>query len=104
MSDEKDEPAIDLFDDAVLDELSHRGEAIYKERLQSTLEPEHNGETVAIHLDSGDYVLAGRYTEAMRVLRERHPEGLMMARHIGPLDEDSPLARRLMRAKRPVTK
>src|SRR5205823_2745285 len=41
-----------------LDAVSQRGLAIYESRLKKVLEPEHNGETVAIHVESGDYAVA----------------------------------------------
>lgn len=89
---------------AMMEEVSRRGEAIYRERLQGTLEPEHNGEYVAIHVDTGDYALASRYGEAIRQMQERHPQSLLAIRHVGPVTADSPLARLLSRDALPSAK
>jgi hypothetical protein len=64
--------------------IEERGQAIYDERLKAILEPEHSGHAVAIHLDSGDYVVHRNWAMAMRELRRRHPEGEVYALFIGP--------------------
>jgi hypothetical protein len=38
-----------------LSELSVKGLTIYNDRLKALLEPEHNNEWVAIHVDTSDY-------------------------------------------------
>lgn len=37
--------------------IVRRGHAIYIENLRAVLEPEHNGKTVVIDIDSGKYVV-----------------------------------------------
>ena len=56
----------------------------YAERLRPVLEPIHNGEAVAIHRDSGDYVLGATHTTARRSLQVRYPEGLIATLTVGP--------------------
>jgi hypothetical protein len=46
-------------------EMSERGRALYEKQLKSTLEPAFNGQTVAIHLDSGDYAVAPNAPDVM---------------------------------------
>lgn len=78
----------EVLDEATTaDEIIERGQAIYNETLQPILEPEHNGQAVAIHVDSGDYAIARNGTRARHLLRERHPEGLTYSQYIGPLSD-----------------
>ncbi len=72
-----------------LDQISARGWAIYEEKLKAILEPEHNGQIVAIHLDSGDYEVAKYSRPAWTALRARRPHGLLMITDIGPAKIDS---------------
>ena len=70
---------------AGLDPVSLRGLAIYQESLKSLLEPEHNGEAVAIHVDTGEYAVARNHTLALRALLERfEPDGKVVTLTIGP--------------------
>jgi len=78
-----------------LERLSEQGQAIYDERLKAVLEPEFNGQEVAIHLDSGDYEVAKNATYARRALRARQPTGLILTTNIGPGKLDS-LALRML--------
>lgn len=72
-----------------LELLSAKGNAIYDQTLKALLEPRYNGQIVAIHLDSGDYEVAGNSPTATRALRARHGSGLMMITDIGPARIDS---------------
>lgn len=77
-----------------LDEVTQRGLEIYNGRLKSLLEPAQNGRVVAIHVDTGDYVVADSSPEALRAMRKIHPTGLLFRYTIGPA-EDYGLARRM---------
>lgn len=66
------------------DEISRRGQAIYDERLKPLLEPAHNGQSVAIHLETGDYVVERNWSRAIRKLRETHKDGFVYSLFIGP--------------------
>jgi hypothetical protein len=70
-------------DEDGLDDVARRGIAIYNEKLRAFLESAHNGKSVAIHLDSGDYALAETSNKAMLKMREIHPEGLLLLHVIG---------------------
>ena len=72
-----------------LDRISKVGRAIYEEKLKDVLEPAHNGQVVAIHLDSGDYEIARYSRSAWTALRARRPDGMMMVSDIGPAKVDS---------------
>lgn len=77
-----------------LDDVTRRGLEIYWDRLKPLLEPTHNGEVVAIHIDTGDHVVADSSPEALRAMRRVHPAGLLFLYTIGPA-EDHGLARRM---------
>ena len=66
-------------------DLAERALEIYSSRLREQLEPEHNGEAVAIHVDSGDFALGRGHMEAMRHLRSRHArDGRIVILTVGP--------------------
>ena len=77
-----------------IDDVTRRGLAIYRDRLQSLLEPDHADDVVAIHLDTQDYVVAPSSPEALRAMRRVHPSGLLFLYTIGPAS-DHGLARRM---------
>ena len=85
----------DLFNEDVLDALSERGMALYREKIQPVVEPEQNGKHIAIHLDTGDYAVAANGPDAWRAMRARQPEGLIMTTIIGP-DQMDQLAYRML--------
>ena len=68
--------------------LCENGRDIYDSKLKAILEPEYNGKVVAIHLDTGDYEVAGNSPTASRAIRARHPSGLLMVTDIGPAKMD----------------
>ena len=75
--------------------LAERGSRIYDERLKAILEPGRNGEWVAIHTDTGDYALGKNSPTALRALRSKQPEGLVVTMPVGPDREDPTLYRML---------
>ena len=69
--------------EAELAEAAERGHALYEQALKTVLEPDENGHTVAIHPDTGDYLVALDWTKAWQTLRGRHADGLIMTLTIG---------------------
>ena len=67
-----------------LSELGEWAIQFYAERLRPVLEPEHNGDAVAIHRETGDYALGESHTLARRRLKERHGDGLIATLTVGP--------------------
>jgi hypothetical protein len=59
------------------------GEAIYQQRLQSELEPAHQGDIVAIEVESGEYFLGKSVVEAIKKARTRHPDKLFYLVRVG---------------------
>src|SRR5687767_806490 len=74
-------------DDGVLDDLSRRGLWIYENKLQALLEPHHNGEALAIHVESEDFTVARSTGQAMREIRRLHPVGELVLLKIGTTPE-----------------
>ena len=66
-----------------LSEVTLRALALYRDTLQAELEPEQVGRGVAVHPDSGDYIIADTPTHAGHAMRVRHPEGGTVTLRIG---------------------
>lgn len=86
---------ISLVTDEQVERLSDLGAAIYAQRLQALLEPAHNGEWVAIHVDTGDYAVGKNSPRALDALRTSHLAGLVVTLLVGPEREDPTLYRML---------
>ena len=50
-----------------LSALGQEGLAIYEASLKHILEPDHNGEAVAIHVDTGDYAIGQSHSTALTI-------------------------------------
>jgi hypothetical protein len=84
--------------DALMDELGRRGDEIYAE-LRDLVEPAHNNQFIAIHVDSGKSEVARSSGAAMRAVRARHPlDGRLYIRKIGDEPEYG-LAARILALK-----
>ncbi len=91
-------PQSNIVSDEYRAELAAKGQALYETKLKSLLEPTHNGEYIAIHVDTGDYALGPSWIDAKRILRQRHPrDGRVIGRKIGSEPEYG-LAARLLAA------
>jgi hypothetical protein len=74
--------------DEMLSDATQKGRAIYSDKLQAILEPDHDGEFVVIHVDSGDYQLGKTLTKALDTMLERHePDGRLFGMKVGPEPE-----------------
>ena len=77
-------------------DIARRGRALYETKLKAVLEPEFNNCFVAIHPDSGEYVVADSTGNAMRAIRRNRPQGRLYLTKIGPEPEYGLTARILM--------
>ncbi|MGO8670322.1 MAG: hypothetical protein ACLQVD_02995 [Capsulimonadaceae bacterium] len=77
-----------------LDDSESLSWRIYNDKLRATLEPQHNGELVAIHIESGDFEIARSSPQAWKALRKRQPTGQIDVIDIGPVAVDNSLALR----------
>ena len=57
-------------------EVAMRGETIYRERIQSLVEPAKRGSFVVIDVESGDYEVGASDVEATRRLMDRRPDSV----------------------------
>ena len=71
-----------------LSQLTRKAIEIYDRELKGKLEPEHNGQGIAIHPDSGDYAIARSPTAAGLELRNRYRGGTVTTRIGPPTDAD----------------
>ncbi len=79
-----------------LTDLSRQGLALYEAKIKALLEPQHDGQFVAIHVDTEDYAVGRSSSAATRALLKRHPvDGRLVVRKIGPEPEYG-LAARLL--------
>ncbi len=76
-----------------LSNVTMRAMTLYYERLREELEPEQIGRGLAIHPDSGDYLVADTPTHAGHAMRKRHPEGGTVTLRIGLKPDPALLAR-----------
>ncbi len=65
------------------DDLIREGKAIYQERLEHLLEPDHAGKYVAIEPESGDYYLGRTMSEAYEQASAAHPEKRFYLARVG---------------------
>lgn len=56
--------------------LTAKGKEIYNEKLKDVLEPKHNGEIVAIEVESEDYFLGDSVAEAAEKAKRKYPDRL----------------------------
>ena len=83
-----------MTDQKVLHELSRVGNALYESRLKPLVEPNYDGQYIAIHIDSEDYAVGKSTASAIRSLKARHPtDGRIYLRKIGEEPEFSLAAR-----------
>jgi hypothetical protein len=83
--------------ESLLSPLAEQGRAIYEGTLKALLEPVHDGEAVAIHVDSGDYAVGNSHHDAAHMLLSRHePDGRIVTLTIGaPTNSDLRLITRV---------
>ena len=68
-----------------LSELAKLGMKFYEEKLKPILEPEHNGEFVAIEPYSGQYFLEKRKLDAILKARAEMPDKLFFLAKVGTI-------------------
>ena len=64
-------------------EIAVKGQAIYDRALKHVLEPVHNGEFVALDVDTEAYVLAPTAGEALHLAQEKSPGKVFFLARVG---------------------
>ncbi len=75
------------------DEVAERGERLYRDQLQTAVEPGNVGRFLVMDILSGDYEIDDRDIAATNRLEQRRPDGILYGLRIG-----YPAAYRLGRA------
>ena len=65
------------------DEVARLGKAIYERDVRRQVETDHDGEVVAIDVDSGGWALGGNAIAASESLRGRHPDAEVWLMRVG---------------------
>lgn len=63
--------------------IVERGEAIYRDRIQSLVEPQEKGKYLVLDLDSGEYEIDQDEVTATKRALARHPNGTLLTLRIG---------------------
>ena len=64
-------------------EVAIRGEAMYRERIRSLVEPARKGSFVVIDVESGEYEVGAGDAAATRKLLDRRPDAVTYAIRVG---------------------
>ena len=64
-------------------EVAIRGEAMYRERIRSLVEPATKGSFVVIDVESGEYEVGAGDAAATRKLLDRRPDAVTYAIRVG---------------------
>jgi hypothetical protein len=64
-------------------EIAAQGEAIYREQIQSKVEPTEKGKFVVIDVETGDYEIDAGDAAATRRLLERRPSAVTYGVRVG---------------------
>ena len=73
-----------MSNQALLAELDREGNALYESTIKSIVEPQFEGQFVAIHVDSDDYAIGKSTAKATRALRKKQAiNGRIYIRKIG---------------------
>ena len=65
------------------EDAARRGDEIYDQDVRAKLEPQHNGEIVAIDLDSGAWEVGPDQDTAAKRLESRLPDPQIMVMRVG---------------------
>jgi len=65
------------------EEIAHRGEAIYQERIRPLVEPDHHGDYVVISIDTGEYALDPVLIDALMRADGAFPNSLLHTVRVG---------------------
>ena len=65
------------------EEAARRGDEIYDRDVRSQVEPQHNGEIVAVDLDTGAWEVDPDEITAARRLEARHPDAQIWVVRVG---------------------
>lgn len=65
------------------DEIVRRGQEIYEREIRPRVEPEHEGEYLAVDIETGHYEIDPDVMEAAKRVQAAHPDGSRYLLRIG---------------------
>ena len=65
------------------DEHARRGDEIYERQIRATVEPQRDGDFIAIDVESGDYEVSADERDATERLIARRPDAQIWLRRVG---------------------
>lgn len=65
------------------EEIAERGQKLYDERIRASVEDTHQGEYLAVDIDTGDYEIDRSSVEALDRAAARHPNGALFLIRVG---------------------
>lgn len=68
-------------------ELTRKGEEIYQQEFKENLEQVHNGEYVAIEVESKQYYVGTTKEEAVAKAKKEYPNKIFFVRRIGEIEK-----------------
>jgi hypothetical protein len=72
----------DLIKNADLEKIAKEGQKIY-DKIKIKYEPEHNGEFLAIEIESGEIFIGKTSAEAVEIARKKHDDKVFFVVKIG---------------------
>ena len=65
------------------EQVAHRGEAIYQEKIKSAVEPKHRGRFVAINVATGEYEIDDRMLPALQRAQAKWRDKQLYVKRVG---------------------
>jgi hypothetical protein len=65
------------------EEIAHRGQAIYAEKIRDKVEPAHKGKALVLDIKSGDYEIDADEDAACDRIEARRPDGVFYLMRVG---------------------
>ena len=64
-------------------EIERQGESLYQRQVRPYVEPQRDGEFIALDIDTGDYCVDADELAALRGLRQRQPDARVYFTRVG---------------------
>jgi hypothetical protein len=65
------------------EEIAHRGEELYEQRIRSAVEPANEGKIIVIDIETGDYEIDEDHLAANARARAKRPDAILYGMRIG---------------------
>lgn len=65
------------------DDIVERGQALYERDVRARVEPQHNGQFLAIDIETGAYAIGPTAIEAIRDIKRQRPNAMLYILRVG---------------------